>query len=280
MNTSIKKYGRWALITGGSAGIGYAFAKQLAEKGHNLILAARNQERLDDSASKLIAAHGIKVKTIAIDLAKTDAPAELHRQTRKEAPGLVILNAGIETTGHFTRVESSAHRKLIDLNIQAPAEMARLYGADMVAKGRGGLVFLSSLFGYQGVPLVANYAASKAYILSLGEALHVEMKPYGVDVLVLSPGLTNTDMPANMPVDFNKMPITQHTPAKVARVGLNALGKTASVVPGLINTIFAFENRFIPRNWPVNLFGFLLENAIPKDKRTDLLNHKTSGATS
>ena len=120
---------------------------------------------------------------------------------------------------------------------------------------------MSSLFGYQGVPYVANYSASKAYILSLGEALNVELKPLGIDVTVLSPGMTITPMTDKMSVDFNKMPITRHTPDAVARVGLNALGKKATVVPGLINKIYAWENRFIPRSWPVKLFGFLVKRA-------------------
>jgi len=118
------------------------------------------------------------------------------------------------------------------------------------------------LFGYQGVPMVANYSASKAYILSLGEALNVELKPLGIDVSVLSPGLTNTPMTQNMVVDFKKVPITSHQPEVVARVGLNALGKKATVVPGFINKFYAWENRLIPRSWPVKLFGFLIKRAM------------------
>lgn len=138
------------------------------------------------------------------------------------------------------------------------------------------MTFVSSLFGYQGVPIVANYAASKAYILSLGEALNVEMKPYGVDVLVLSPGLTDTDMPAQMPVNFDKMPITKSSPKAVVRIALRALGKKATVVPGFINKFYAWENRLIPRSWPVKLFGFLVKNASDKTRKDELLHENTS----
>ncbi|PHR92798.1 MAG: short-chain dehydrogenase [Robiginitomaculum sp.] len=272
MKDTVKKYGEWAVITGGSAGIGLAFAHELAAKGHNLVLVARGQKALDASALKLKAQHKIDVVTIAMDLTAVNAPSDLYEKTKDIAPGLVVLSAGSETTGHFTKVALNAHSNLINLNIQVPAALARLYGADMIQRGRGGIVFLSSLFGYQGVPLVANYAASQAYILTLGEALHVEMKPHGVDVLVVSPGLTKTNMPAQMPVDFWKMPITKHQPVKVARVGLRALGRKASVVPGYVNKVFAFENRFLPRLWPTKMFGFLLKNALYKDQKPKLLN--------
>lgn len=271
MKNTTKKYGRWALITGGSNGIGFAFAKDLAAAGHNLILVARGKDALIASAKELTAVHNIEVETISMDLTSPEAPAKLYEQTKDKNPGLIVLSAGTEMTGDFTVVPAAAHRSLIDLNIQAPAELARLFGADMVRRKRGGIVFLSSLFGYQGIPLLANYAASKAYILALGEALHVEMKPHGVDVLVVSPGLTDTNMPAKMPVNFSKLPITKHKPIKVARTALSALGRKASVVPGFINKIYAFENRFIPRTWPTRMFGFLIRNAMHKDRKPELL---------
>lgn len=271
MKTTEPKYGTWALVTGGSAGIGLAFAEELAARGYNLVLVARGPAALGASARTLTAKHGVQVETLAIDLTEVGASASLHEQTKARDIGLVVLNAGMETTGHFTKVPAEAHRSLIELNVQAPAQLAARYGADMVARGRGGIVFVSSLFGYQGVPLVANYAASKAYILSLGEALHVELKPHGVDVTVVSPGLTDTNMPAQMPVNFRKMPITKHKPAAVAKIGIAALGRKASVVPGFVNKIFAFENRFIPRLWPTRLFGLLLRNALHRERESELL---------
>jgi short-subunit dehydrogenase len=271
MKNTKNKYGAWALITGGSSGIGYAFAQNLAAKGHNLILVARNQDALDARAKELATQYNIEVDTITQDLTAPDAAANIYAQSQNKKPGLIVLNAGMETTGHFTKVSTDAHRSLIKINVQAPAELARLFGADMIDRQRGGIVFLSSLFGYQGIPLLANYAASKAYILTLGEALYVEMKPHGVDVLVLSPGLTDTDMVKQMPINFGKMPITKHTPAKVAQIGMNALGHKPTVVPGLMNKIYAFENRFMPRIWPTKLFGFLLKNAMKKGQRPALL---------
>lgn len=276
MKNTLNKYGKWAIVVGGSNGIGLSFAKELAASGHNLILVARGKHALDARAKELSAKHRVEVETIPMDLTAPGAPLDLYGLTKDKNPGMLVLSAGLEATGDFTKVSADAHRALIDLNIQVPAELARLFGADMVKSGRGGIVFLSSLFGYQGIPMLANYAASKAYILTLGEALHVEMKPHGVDVLVVSPGLTETDMSANMPINFNKLPITKHKPAKVARVALGALGRKASVVPGLFNKIYAFENRFMPRLWPTKLFGFLIKNAMDKDRKPELLNLRTA----
>lgn len=220
MKNTVSKYGKWAIIVGGSAGIGLAFADQLAQAGHNLVLVARGKGDLEKSATTLTARHNVEVKTLALDLTAPNGTTQLYEQTKALNPGLVVLSAAMETTAHFTKVTANAHENLINLNVQVPAILARLYGADMIERERGGIVFFSSVFGYQGVPLVANYAASKAYILTLGEALHVEMKPQGVDVLVISPGLTDTDMPAKMPINFRKMPIIKQQPETVARIGL------------------------------------------------------------
>lgn len=274
MKNLAKKYGKWALITGGSAGIGLEFAHQLAAQGMNLILVARRGDVLATHAAELVRKYDIDVLPIARDLTQENAVETLHEELSEKDIGLVVMSAGAETTGHFTKVSLERHSQIARLNMDVPMAMSRVFGEDMVARRRGGLIFLSSLFGYQGVPMVANYAASKAYILALGEALNVEMKPFNVDVLVLSPGLTNTEMPAQMPINFKKMPMLTSSPTLVVRTALRALGKKATVVPGITNKIYAWENRFIPRSLPVKLFGFLMQNALHKASRAELLHAK------
>lgn len=274
MKNFTKKYGKWALITGGSSGIGLEFARQLATSGMNLILVARRSDVLAKQADELSRKYKVTVETIARDLTENGAVEALHEELSTKDIGLVVMSAGTEDTGHFTKVPLERHSQLSSINIDVPMRMSRIFGETMVKRRRGGLIFLSSLFGYQGVPMVANYAASKAYILTLGEALNVEMKPFNVDVLVLSPGLTNTKMPAQMPVNFNKVPMLTSSPAQVVRTALRALGKKATVVPGITNKIYAWENRFIPRSFPVKLFGFLLKNALHKNSRAELLHAK------
>jgi len=271
MKNSVKKYGKWALVTGASAGIGLEFSKQLAAKGHNLVMIARNLHRLERAQRDIEAAHKVQVRVQALDLLSDGAAQRLNRATQDLDIGLAILNAGMELSGNYTRTSLEDHQDLLRLNIEVPMQMAHLFGQRFIRQKRGGIIFVSSLFGYQGVPLVAGYSASKAYVLALGEALSVELKRFGVDVLVLSPGLTDTAMPAQMPIDFGKMPILKMSPKRTARVGLNALGRKISVVPGFINKFYAWENRLLPRSTPVKLFGFLVRMGFKKERAPDYL---------
>jgi len=221
-------------VTGASSGIGKAISKQLASEGVNIVAVARNNNNLDLLKTELTVLYNIEVKTIA----------------------------GIENNGLFSDNELESEEQLLALNISSPMILSHTFSSRFAKRGAGGIILVSSLFGYQGVPLVANYSASKAYILALGEALNVELKPQGIDVTVLSPGLTQTPMSEKMAINFNKMPITQHAPEYVAQIGLSALGHKPTVVPGLMNKIYAWENRFIPRSWPVKLFGHLIKRAL------------------
>ena len=256
-----QKYGPWALVTGASSGIGKSISEQLAQQGLNLVAVARNQANLETLKNDLEAKYAIQVETIAEDLSKPEASSVIAEKTSGIDIGLLIANAGIENNGPFIDNDANDESRLLALNVMSPMQLSQVFARRFSERGQGGILLTSSLFGYQGVPYVANYSASKAYILSLGEALNVELQPLGIDVTVLSPGLTKTPMIDNMSVDFNKIPITSHTPDQVARIGLNALGKKATVVPGLINKIYAWENRLIPRSWPVKLFGLLIKRA-------------------
>jgi len=261
MNKFKNKYGPWAVVTGATSGIGREMATQLASMGLNIIAVARSTDRLEFLREDLKTNYGIKVETISEDLSLPESSQSIFKKTSHLDVGLLIANAGTENSGSFIENNFRDESKLLALNIVSPMQLTHLFGKKFAEKGSGGIILISSLFGYQGVPLVANYSATKAYILTLGEALNVEFKPLGVDVTVLSPGLTKTPMSENMTIDFRKVPITSHSPAKVAKIGLGALGRKATVVPGLINKIYAWENRFIPRSWPVKLFGFLLKRA-------------------
>lgn len=262
MSSYYNQYGPWALVTGASSGIGKAISEQLASQGFNIVAVARNPTRLDQLKTQLEANYKVKVNVIVQDLCSPDSSDIIAEKTRDLDIGLLVANAGSENSGAFIGNQANKENDLIAININSPMTLSHIFAKRLVKRGKGGILFISSLFGYQGVPHVANYSASKAYILTLGEALNVELKPLGVDVTVLSPGLTKTSMSENMPINFSKMPITSHKAETVARIGLKALGKKATVVPGLINKIYAWENRFIPRSWPVNLFGFLVKRAL------------------
>jgi short-subunit dehydrogenase len=267
MSLDLSRYGRLALVTGASSGIGLEFARVLAAAGFDLLLVARGRERLEARAQELSRSHGIEATPITLDLTAEGAVDALHRQLAGRDVGLVVLNAGVEAVGPFAHTPLEQQAALQRLNVDVPTRMASLFGASMADRGRGAIVFVSSLFAYQGVPYVAHYAASKAYVLALGEALHVELKPAGVDVLVVSPGLTDTAMPARMPLDFAKVPMPRSSPQRVAAAALRALGRQATIVPGLINKVYAWQNRLLPRSWPVRLFGLLVWNAMDRSLR-------------
>jgi short-subunit dehydrogenase len=259
---ALAKYGPWALITGATSGIGRELARQLASNHIHIVAVGRRHARLEELAIELKTQFGVAVLPVPADLRDPLAIQTIVSSTEGLDIGLVILNAGAELTGSFVHADEIAHLQLVQLNAVAPMQLAHHYGGRLAARGRGGLMFVSSLFAYQGVPYVAHYAATKAYLLSLGEALHVELKPHGVDVLVLSPGLTDTEMTANMPLDFSKLPLIPQQPQQVAAVGLQALGKKATVVSGLLNKVMAWENRLLPRATPVSLLGFLIKRAL------------------
>ena len=257
-----KKYGTWALVTGASSGIGKALARQLAQKGFNLVLVARREQVLSDLAKELEGQFQVDTRVVASDLAEAGAVRALYDAVSALDIGLVIPAAGIDEMGRFLDKDYASLERMLTLNIQVPTEIAHVFGQKLAARKRAGIILVSSLFGYQGIPNFAGYAASKAYILTLGETLNVELAKQGIDVLVLSPGLTDTPFSQTMDIDFSKIPMFAQRPETVATTALSALGYKPTVVSGLLNKIYAWENRFIPRSWPVNLFGFLINRAI------------------
>ena len=261
MNDFQRKYGPWALVTGANAGIGKAIANELAARKLNIVAVARRQHLLDALKDELETEHGVEVRTLALDLTEPDAIDKIDRATQDIVIGLIVPAAGMAIAGEFITTALELNTLITRLNMTVPMQLVHVFANKMAPRKRGGVLFVSSLFAYQGIPHVANYAATKAYILTLGEALHVELKKHGIDVSVLSPGLTDTDMPANMPLNFSKLPMFYQSPQRVAKTGVKALGRKPTVVSGFINKFYAWQNRLIPRSMPVSLFGFLIKRA-------------------
>ena len=258
------KYGPWALVTGASAGIGREFARQLAAEGLNLVLAARSRDGLERLGEDLVAAHHIAVRTVPVDLGRNGSTEVLEEATADLEIGLLVNNAGVETHGAFLKSDLDTENALLQLNVIRPMELAHVFGQKMARRARGGILFVSSTLGYQSVPYFANYASSKAYVLSLGEALHFELKKKGVDVTVLSPGLTDTAMPRDMEgVDFSKTPIPLMDVEPVVGTALRSLGRRSSVIPGAINNILGFvSKRVLSRSGIARVFSGLAGKAM------------------
>lgn len=186
------RYGPWALVAGGSEGLGAAFAAELARRGLNLMLVARRSSPLADTAARLRAAHAIEVVTVCADLADAGAIDAVTGQAAGRQVGLVVANAALSPTGAFASADPAEIGRAVDLNCRASALIARSFLPPMAARGAGGLILVSSLAGMQGVPGLAVYSASKAFLIGLGEALWAEHRASGVDVLVACPGAVTT----------------------------------------------------------------------------------------
>ena len=261
MNNFQKKYGPWALVTGASSGIGKELAHELASRNLNLVIVARRQELLDTLKEALARKYGVEVRSVAVDLTTPMAFSIIEEATADIEIGLLVPNAGMAMAGEFIESDLEDNIAMIQLNVLAPLQLAHEFGRKMALREHGGILFTSGVLAYQAIPMMANYAATKAYVLLLAEALHNEFKPRGVDVTVLSPGLTATDMPVHLPIDFSKLPMWALSPKRVARTGVNALGQKSTVVAGFISKFYAWQNRLVPRVLPVMLFGFLMRRA-------------------
>jgi uncharacterized protein len=242
-----------ALITGASSGIGYELSKVFAKNGYNLVLVSRNTEKLNAVSGEIQKQHDVQVKVISKDLSKSAAPRELYDEVTADGIDIDVLvnNAGIGTHGKFIETSTEKHTDLIQLNITSLTLLCKLFGADMVKNGGGGILNVASTAAFQAGPLMGTYYASKAYVLLLSEAIKNELKAENVTVTVLCPGPTQTDFFKRNDMTGTGLEKSPHSmsAAKVAEIGFSGLlkGKTI-VIPGLINKMLAFSVRLAPRS--------------------------------
>jgi uncharacterized protein len=241
--------GKWALVTGASAGIGVALATQLAAHGAHLVLTARRRDRLEELSRKLKAAHSIQTEVFVANLAKPDAPEEIYAFTKQKgiAIDLLINNAGFGQYGELTQVETQRLVDMVQVNCTAVVHLTRLFLPDMVARRQGDVLILASTASFQAVPYISTYAATKAFDLLFAEGLAEEMKPHGIRVCALCPGSTESEFHA---VAGQEQFTSKHqeTAEKVARTGLQALAAGKSyVISGLGNYLGAQSQRIVPR---------------------------------
>ncbi|SDA33044.1 hypothetical protein SAMN02799622_05435 [Methylobacterium sp. UNC378MF] len=243
---------KWALITGASSGLGLEFSDILASQKVNLVLAARRQEPMERLASDLRRKHGIEVLIEPIDLAAPGAAAQLKSRLDDRSLRIDILvnNAGYGLHGNFLDTQLDHTVDMIQLNITAVTELSYIFGKDMAARRSGEILLVASLLAFQPVPTYAAYAATKSYVLALGEALHDELRPHGVVVTTLCPGHTETGFDAAAGALVSPMlRLLTMKPRPVAESGLRALSRRkASVISGFKNNVVAFSNRLTPRS--------------------------------
>jgi hypothetical protein len=251
------KYGPWALVAGGSVGLGAQFATQLAARGLNLVLVARRAEPLESCAHLLRADYAVEVRTIALDLASPDLMTTLRAQAGDVEIGLLVYNAALSPIGRFLELELDEKLRVLDVNCRAPLVLAHELGRAMAERRHGGIILVSSLAGLQGSALIATYAATKAFDLVLGEGLFDEFRDEGVDVLAFCAGATRTpNYEASKPRRTSMFAPRVMEPGPVVAEALATLGRAPSGIAGRANRIATFVmSRLLPRHVAVRMMG-------------------------
>ena len=249
----VVRYGSWAVVAGASEGLGAAWAEALAARGLNLVLFARRPEVLDATAAAIRARHRVEVRTQAFDLAGSGFGPALERLAGALEVGFGVFNAAHAPRGPFLDLSLEDQLRSVDVNCRGPLTMAHVLGRRMAARGRGGLVFMSSLSAFHGSPFIATYGATKAFNLVLGESLWFELQTRGVDVLACAAGATRT--PGFLQASPHGEPGTIE-PAQVVEEALGKLGRAGVMIPGRFNRFASFlMRRVFPRGTAVGILG-------------------------
>jgi len=250
-----ERYGPWALVTGAARGLGAEYARQLAGRGLNLLLVDVLEDELEQRARHLAAASGVEIRPLGLDLARPDMLAILRQTADTLDIGLLVNNAGLSAIGPFLDLPAEQHALVLEINARAPMLLAHHFGGRMRARGRGGLVFVSSGSAVVGTSYVSAYSASKAFVRNLGEALWAELTPQGVDVLAVLVGATDTPgWRAGTPNPEAPVWPPVMRAEDTVRETLAALGRGPVCTPGAHNRLaFWFTSRLLPRSAAVRM---------------------------
>lgn len=257
------------LITGASSGIGEEFARQLAARKENVVLVARSEAKLAALCDELKKAHGVDAQYVAQDLSAEGAAAKVFAETERRglAVETLINNAGFGAMGDFAALDLERSLEMIDLNVKALAALCYYYLRPMRERKRGAIINVASTAAFQGVPYMATYAATKAFVLSLSEALWDENRAYNIKVMALCPGVTDTNFfDAAQSAQKPPMRIAQ-TPQQVVNTALRGLARGRShIISGWSNYLTTEAERLVPR-WVVARMAGLAMRPIFGDKK-------------
>ena len=255
-----KRFGPWALITGASSGIGKEFARQIAASTINVVLVARRDDLLKEAGVEFSKRYGVEHRVVVLDVSREDFIGQLASATEDLDIGLVVSNAGTGNPGAFLKHDRQLHRTTLRISTVANLDITHHFGAKLAKRRRGGIVLVGAMGAEAGVPRMANDGAAKAYIHSLGEALHYEFKPLGVHVTVLAAGFTNTAVLDKFGLDPKTMPMKPMGVEQCVSETLGGLRKNRSkVIPGRLNRIL---NALVPASLARKIEADLIDKGL------------------
>jgi len=251
-----KRFGPWALVTGASSGIGKEFAQQIAASGINIVLVARREDLLKEVGVEFSKRYGVEHRVVVLDVSREDFIRQLASATNDLDIGLVVSNAGTGNPGEFLKLDRQLLEETLRLNTMSHLDIAHYFGGKLAERRRGGLILVGAMGAENGIPCMANDGGAKAYVHSLGEALHYEFKPLGVYVTVLAAGVTNTAVLEKFALDPKTMPMKPMSVGQCVSEGLSGLVKNRSrIVPGRLNRIL---NALVPASLARKMLADLL----------------------
>jgi hypothetical protein len=272
-----KRFGPWALVTGASSGIGREFARQIAASGINIVLVARREALLKEAGVEISKRYGVEHRVVVLDVSREDFIGQLASVTDDLDIGLVVSNAGTGNPGEFLKLDRQLHRTTLRISTMAHLDITHHFGAKLAKRRRGGLILAGAMGAENGVPFMANDGAAKAYVHSLGEALHYEFKPLGVYVTVLAPGVTNTAVLEKFGIDPKNMSMKPMSVEQCVSEGLSGLLKNRSkIIPGRLNRIL---NALAPASLARKMYADLLGKGLASKSATAGPSLSLAGST-
>ncbi len=262
MNDWTTRYGAWAVVTGASSGLGREFAIQLAQKGVNLILVARRTDLLEQTAKKC-EIYNVDSLIITLDLTDRDSIDTLMDKIGDLDIGILVNNAGFGLAGNYMDLNVQKQVKMVQLNCAVPVELTHAILPQMLKKGKGALITVSSLTAFLVNPYFSVYGATKAFDLLFAEALSYELRDMNIDSLILCPGITGTEFLKKSNIRPEFMPVM--TPEKVVKKAIQSLGHKLVVIPGIINRLTMFAAGFFPRCLFTPIVAFVLKHISTED---------------
>jgi len=248
------------LITGASSGIGEVFARKLAARGRNVLLVARSEEKLITLCNELGRSNSIRAQHVTMDLSQSESPARLFEEAEKRglSVDMLINNAGFGSFGDFSKLELERELNMIDLNVRSLVDLTHRFLAPMRQRKQGAIINVASTAGFQAVPFMATYAATKAFVLSFSEALWEENRPHGVKVMALCPGVTETNF---FEAARGEKPPARaaQTPEEVVETALRGLARGKShIISGWSNRAMMEAERLAPRDLVTRMAGRMM----------------------